>query len=71
MGYLDEDFASHFWFAIKFVALLTVLRLITIYFGYTAPVPILDHIINFLARFADALFQLIASLFGGYAPKLV
>ncbi len=70
MGYLDEDFGSHLWFALKFFALLTILRVISLYFGYTAPVPILDHIITFLARFAEAFFQLISSFFGGYSPRL-
>ena len=56
MGYVDESFTSHVWFAIKFFVVLIILRLAFIAMGFTGYWPILDDVISFLwSTFSEAI----------------
>lgn len=70
MGYIDEDFGSHLWFAVKFFVVLIFVRLVAIWLGWTNYWPVLDDIISFLWSLAVEFGRFVSHLFGGYSPRL-
>ncbi len=70
MGYYDENFGAHFFFAIKFILGLVVLRLVIMAFGFTAYWPVLDDIILFGYRLFNTTVDLIDGASRAIAPSL-
>lgn len=70
MGYYDENFGAHFWFAIKFLLGLVAVRLVIMALGYTAYWPVLDDIILFGYRLFSTAVKLITEASQAVSPSL-
>lgn len=71
MGYYDERFLSDFIFAIKFLLVMSVVRLIAYYLGYTGHVPIVDDLAAWIIELMRAFGQFIEQYTGPFLPAYV